>query len=142
MKKVLPLLFALPSLGYAIESDWSINKNNCVAYSKETVSDGGAFFMAASVTESGSLRGMILYTSANDVKPLDGAQVILTNGRGIRYVVTTPTPKTITFEPQTPDDTMYLLQASTMGSINFNKVIIKTAGAKSSIDYLFANCNQ
>ncbi|MDD9308387.1 hypothetical protein V6S06_14000 [Aeromonas hydrophila] len=140
MKKVLPLLFSLPCFSYAVESDWSIDKNNCVAYSKETVSDGGAFFMAASVTESGNLRGMILYASANDVKPLDGAQVIPTNGRDIRYAVTTPTPKAITFEPQTPDDTMFLLKSSTTGSVNFNKVMLRTAGAKSTIDYLFANC--
>lgn len=141
MKKIIPLVFILPSLGHAIESDWRIDKSNCVAYSKETISDGGAFYMAASITESRGLRGIILYASANEVKPLDGAQVLSTNGRDITYVVTTPTPKAIMFEPQQPSDTMFLLQTSTTGSVNFNKVIIRTAGAKSAIDHLFANCN-
>lgn len=141
MKKLIPLLFILPTLSHAIESDWSIDKNNCVAYSKETISDSGAFFMAASVTESGGLRGIIFYASINKVKPIDGAQAFTTNGRNIRYAITTPMPKTIMYEPQTPDDTMFLLKTSTTGSVNFNKVILRTAGAKSAIDYLFANCN-
>ncbi|ELM3618260.1 hypothetical protein RYR54_003992 [Aeromonas sobria] len=141
MKGLISLILFFSLSAFAIESDWSIDKNNCVAYSKETISDGGAFFMAASITESGNLRGLILYSSANGVTPLDGAQALATNGRTIKYSVTTPTPKTIMFEPQQPSDTMFLLQTATTGSVNFNKIILRTAGAKSAIDYLFANCN-
>ncbi|MGL5040404.1 MAG: hypothetical protein ACRC6D_09930 [Aeromonas sp.] len=141
MKTLLTICLMLSFSASALEVDWSIDKNNCSAYSKTTMLNNGGFYILASITESGSLRATIVFSSTNDLTPLDGAQVFPTNGKNITYVVTTPTPKTIMFEPQQPTDTIYLLTTATTGSVNFNNVILRTAGTNKVIEHLFSNCN-
>ncbi|MDF2411189.1 hypothetical protein GWQ29_17475 [Aeromonas sp. 2HA2] len=141
MKQAIILLLLFPLSIFAMESDWTVGKDNCTAYSRPTYIDDNAIYLAASITESGSLRGFFLYTMTNGVNPIDGAQAVRINGNDMRFAVTTPTAKTILLEPQEPKDTMYLLQSATTGSLKFNDAVIKTAGAKSTIDYLFENCS-
>lgn len=122
-------------------TDYSVADSNCIAYSPDVINGEFSYSFSPSIAYGGGIQTpfMAFNIKGKSQEHVDTIIQSKVNGRSINFAVL-GYGDTVIFRPQDKNDTKFILEAATTGSLTFNGMVFKTGGTKTIVNYMLAQC--
>ncbi|MGY3959559.1 hypothetical protein [Aeromonas popoffii] len=122
-------------------TDYSTATSNCIAWSKDVINGEFSYSFSPAIPYGGGIQVSFISHSLKDISQehIDTVFESKVNGRTISFAAQ-GYGSSIIFRPQNKNDTKFILDAATTGSLTFNDMVFKTGGTKTVVNYMLSQC--